>query len=416
MSGGSAGAIDHGKLLRRLRRRLVQQHSENEARTTVRAAALSRLRDEETDLTSRIRSLRHQLSPVRRMGATEQTALLVQEVEHLLEERAVVRDRIDSESKKGCYSGERDHLASTLRSTADGGSSLRQSQLSTVRTAALFDMRREQRTSKACAQGRPRWETGPPEYTLIGRRPTPLGETDPDKLPKRRPLPPGRPSWRATRSGEDFGDPQATGRLQLGGIGTGPGPVTISPPRRSKPHTAMSHPRPWTTAGGGGKDFQGLPYVRPPTAHEAKMAAARIRPDRLSYDPTVDGKPVWKDPGETSGMFSMFEDDAHLLSRTEQFAAQTQPSLPRSSLAALDAATAMLASQEASAMLSASPMRTSHPAPVWRGGSPGRVPRPGTAASSALYGAQHPTALRKSTLVRRETASRSRLSSVAELL
>lgn len=168
-----------------------------------------------------------------------------------------------------------------------------------------------------------------PEQLLIGRKHVPLGESDPSLLRMGwhrddYRLPAGQADFKKAKEGKGFGPVRSTGRLRLGGVGDHVREGGAAPPaaitRGSLPtEGAARHPRAWQSADAVGREFHRYDYFRPPTAHEAKMAALLTQPDRTRYRPEDEGMPAWRaTDGQLQRGFSRVPRDDEVLGLMEE--------------------------------------------------------------------------------------------------
>lgn len=323
----------------------------------------------------------------------------------MLRARASVRQSLETEERASSYNGQKLMILGTLETAATDASTRQLSRVEQARRLAMRRARELRRSQSTDPASLPKWQTGPPSYYLVGRRPTPLGESSRAPPVDRSGWAKHGSPWKATGSGRAFGEPPAPAKLHLGGIGARAGPIDVLPPKQRRPEGAAVHARPWTSAVSSGAAFHEFAYNRPPTAHESKVAALQAQPDRLHYAPEREGKPGWVSVAATPGkgaaasFFSTYRDEAAVLGEHEDAAAARMGLRPGSGRqAAVGASRALTASARqallaadrtaaaavASAVASAEPQRGSGAGATWRGGSPGLVPRAGTVATRRL--------------------------------
>lgn len=319
----SAGdGLDRKKLLARVRR-LGDELRESKARKEAETrAVLAALRAEQEDMTARIRRLR------------EDAEANAEELAVTQARRAQVQARIADLERKLDPAHELDVLNEQLDRTKREFEEARARRRKEFKETAVRTFHARTRALTTHAKHPDRWHQEQPEATLIMRPFVPLGESDPSllKIPWHRDDFRPTVAFKAVPEGGDFGYVPPPRRLRI----TGPidpfedvmtalvrlaAAESADPPavrvaaRKRLPAEAVRHPHPWRAADTVNREFHRFAYARPPTAHEAKLAAMRVRPDRLSYNPTKDGKPEWRPSDSVARPFSVTERDDEWLAR-----------------------------------------------------------------------------------------------------
>lgn len=393
----SSSALDRGKLVRRLRRRIERTREETAAREQARERRLETLHATDRQLSDRAAQLQTLASKANEsdaLGRPDPAAVAArQERAAALEERDLARRALAEERRLASYSGQAATIESTIRGAKQRAAEAQQRRLAEARSRAVSASRRMRRSRgrDSAPASRPQWDSSKAAESLIARPSHGLGGSEPDRSRGRRSNTAtseskvsGRPPWCEAGHTTSFAPVAPVSALNLGGIGHGAGPIDIPRPRKQSPPEAVAHPRPWAACVPSGGAFHEYAYNRPPTAHEARRMAAAALPDRLSYNPSTDGKREWQFPdpsgrGGAVGYFSAFSSDEVALQRQDQSAMEAAgiPAAPP---------VGRPLGATASAILAAAPQRGEGAGATWRGGAPGMVPRAGVRAVKRLAG------------------------------